>query len=317
MSTDLEVLEGDLLPTSAAALASQSPAAVYLARLATGSRSAQQRALELIADALSGGRFDAEHLPWATLRYEHTSALRSYLVERQAPATVNRHLSALRGVLEEAWNLGQMTAEDYHRAASVKNVKGSRLPAGRHVDDGELVALVGACRRDASPAGVRDAALLAVSFTGGLRLAELVGLDVADFNEAEGSLRLVGKGNKERTTYLQNGGLAALTAWLELRGAEPGPLFCPVSQTGEIKIRRMTGQAVYMRFRKRAKEATVAGFSPHDGRRTFIGNLLDRGADISTVQKLAGHESVSTTQRYDRRPEAAKKQATALLHFPY
>jgi len=194
MSAEIEILDGELLPAVVTA-PEQNPAAVYLARLSSGSRPAQRRALELIAEALSGGRFDAEHLPWAALRYEHTSALRSYLAEHQAPATVNRHLSALRGVLEEAWNLGQISAEDYHRAANIKNLKGSRLPAGRHVDDGELVALVGACRRGAASAGVRDAALLAVSFTGGLRLAELVGLDLADFSEADGSLRLVGSGS--------------------------------------------------------------------------------------------------------------------------
>jgi site-specific recombinase XerC len=220
-------------------------------------------------------------------------------------------------VLKEAWRLGLMGAEEYQRAVDVANVVGSRLPAGRHVDDGELVALVGACQRDPSPSGVRDAALMAMSFTGGRRLAELVGLDLDDYDDTEGSLRVLGKGNKERKAYLQNGGLTAVRAWLQLRGDESGALFCPVSQTGEVDVRRMTGQAVYMRFRKRADEAQLAKFSPHDGRRTWIGNLLDRGADIATVQGMAGHASVTTTARYDRRPEEAKRKAAGLLHFPY
>ena len=78
----------------------------------------------------------------------------------------------------------------------------------------------------------------------------------------------------------------------------------------------MTDQAVLDILRARGKEAAIASFSPHDLRRTFISNLLDAGADISTVQKLAGHSSPVTTAKYDRRGEETKRLAVERLSIP-
>ncbi len=79
----------------------------------------------------------------------------------------------------------------------------------------------------------------------------------------------------------------------------------------------MTNQAIYNMLQKRADEAGVKEFSPHDLRRTFVSDLLDAGADIATVSKMAGHASVQTTARYDCRPEEAERKAAGLLHIPY
>lgn len=297
--------------------ADQNPALVFLGSLAAGSRPAMRGALDRIAGLLTADICNAVSMPWAALRYQHTAAVRAALAEKYAPATANKMLAALRGVLRVAWQLGQVTAENYHRAIDLKGVRGSTVPAGRELEPGELTALLTACRKDETPAGARDGAIIAVMYAAGLRRAEVVALDLADYDPATGLLIVRGKGSKERTAYLLNGGSVALADWLTVRGADPGPLFVPINKAGVLILRRMTSQVIRKMLSKRAAAAEVRDFSPHDLRRTFVSDLLDRGADIATVAKMAGHANVQTTARYDRRPEEAKRKAAGLLHIPY
>lgn len=296
----------------------RNPAAVYLARLRPSGRRGMLHALNVMARLVSGERRDAFSLPWQDLRYQHTAAIAAALVEQYRPATVNQMLSALRGVLSQAENLGLMSAEDYRRAVKIKSVKASTLPRGRALSAGEIRALLEICSHDASPLGARDAAAIAVLYGAGLRRSELVKLDLADYEPESGALTVRGgKGGKDRLTYLGEGVAAALDDWLVLRGKAAGPLFCPVRKGGHIAIKRLVAQSALDLLQARGLEAGLQPFSPHDLRRTFISDLLDAGADIATVQKLAGHADILTTARYDRRGEVAKKRAAGLLHLPY
>ena len=252
---------------------------------------------------------------WTEVRYQHVTALRSVLIEEGAkPATINHVLAAVRGTLKEAWRLGLIDAESLARVTDVSNVKATMLPAGRHVDVGEVAALFRACGD--APVGARDAAMLALLYGCGLRRSEAVALLLDDYDPGAVTIHH-GKGRKERIVYCPAGGREAIDAWITRRGPWPGALLCPVKKGGSIQQRAMTAQAVLLRLQFLAARAHVPPFSPHDLRRSFVGELLDAGADISSVQQLAGHASVTTTQRYDRRPEEAKRRTAELLHVPY
>jgi len=299
--------------------ADRHPAAVYVAGLAPGSRRTMRQALDVVAGIVTSGQATAETLDWSRLQYQHTQAVRAVLAARYAPATANKMLAGLRGVLREAWRLGYVSAEEYHRAADLPPVRGSTLPRGRALTPGELRALFAAVAEDARPATrARDAALLAVLYGAGVRRAEAVALDMADYDAETGALTVRrGKGNKARVMYATNGASEALGAWLAVRGAEPGPLFVPVDKAGRIVLRRLASESVFDRLQALAWRAGISRFSPHDMRRSFISDLLDNGTDLAVVQAMAGHANPATTARYDRRGERAKQRAAGLLVVPY
>jgi integrase len=317
----------DLIHLGGQPLAADKQAAgVYLSRLAVRSRASMRRALYLIAclcTEFATGKCEGDPVvvfPWHLLRYQHTQAIRSALVDLgYAPATVNQHLAALRGVLREAWRLGLMDVESYQRAADVESIRAIVLPPGREVARGEILALFEAASNQIDlRTGSRDAALLALLYGGGLRRGEVVDLDLDDYNRDTGEARIVaGKGRRDRIVWLTTGARDALAAWLRWRGDWSGPLVCPVLKGGKIQRRKMSAVSVWKRARHLAKLARIPDFSPHDMRRSYISHMLDAGADLATVGGLAGHANVNTTAQYDRRGETTKKNAADLLIVPF
>ncbi len=290
------------------------PAQVYLRSLSAGSFATMRQALDAIASLLTNGECDLDTLNWASLRYQHTAAVQAVLAKKHSPATAKKMMCALRRVLREAWKLGLMDAQSYAQAVELPPIKSSKKLRGRALSQQEITALMDVCTNDPTPQGTRDAALIAILRGAGLRRAEVVKLELKDFKAGTSAIEVRGgKGDKDRTVYLPDEAIAFVEDWLTLRGRRSGALLCPLRKGGEIEYRNMTPQAVLLILQKRAQEAGVDSFSPHDFRRTFCSDLLDAGVDIVTVQKLAGHASPVTTSKYDRRGEEVKRRAVQSL----
>jgi integrase len=214
-------------------------------------------------------------VPWHELRHEDTHAIRAALAERLSVGGANKALSALRRVLKEAWRLGQMSAEDYHAAVDLDNFKGGPQPTGRILTDTDVHRVLAECSNDTSAAGVRDAALIAFIWQSGARRSSVIQVELDHYDPVTGDGILYGaESTNERLFSLAGDARDLMNAWLALRGEHPGPVFQPITQTGEIERFddagapwRMTPQAIYYILRKRAKEAGVEPFSPRDLRR--------------------------------------------------
>lgn len=303
-------------PGSSLANVERNPALIYLAGLSQSGRRSMAQKLRTVAGLL--GYSDPRSIQWSKLRYEHLVAIRTKLSESNLSHTsVNTFLCAVRGAAKAAWSLGLMTSEDYTRIAAVKGLRGSRLPSGRALSAGEVTALFNACDDDESAAGRRDAAILALLLGAGLRRAECADLNLSDYTREDQSVKVRGKGDKQRLMPLGETADQAVNDWLTVRGVWSGSLLCRVRKDGAIEQQSITAQAIYKALAKRGRESRVARFSPHDLRKTYASGLIDISGDISTVSRLLGHASVDTTSIYDRRGETAKRKVAASLHLPY
>jgi site-specific recombinase XerD len=297
---------------------------VYLARF-DGKESARtmkgcldRLALALVPD-LDGTPDPGERFPWHYLRYAHAVMIRTRLLQHEppwSPSHVNKHLHALRGVLTEAWKLTLMTADDVARVKSVPLIKATREPAGRNIHGDEMRALLAGCLSDDWVIGSRDAAMMAVLHSTGMRRAEVASALIERYDPGERGLRIVGKGGKERTVYIHPDASPYLDRWLGILGSRQGAMFRPVDRWGNIRNRPLSARAVGLIVDTRRRLAGLLPTSAHDFRRTFIGDFIDAGGDLAQAQQLAGHASVTTTAGYDRRPARGRRAAVDRLHLP-
>ncbi|MDQ2875840.1 MAG: site-specific integrase [Actinomycetota bacterium] len=282
------------------------------------------RVAVLIAPPLAPMAHPGEWIPWHQMRYGHMAGLRKRIIAGDwlpegttwSPSHVNKHLSALRGVLKESWRLGLMSAEDYHRAIDVESVSASRGLRGRNIHADEISALISKCTAEPGPLGIRDAAIIALLNSTGLRRDEVASALIERYDPSARALRVIGKGDKERPVFVHPAAVPVLDRWLVTAGARRGPVFRPVDRWGNIGSGPLNARTIGHIVARRQKEAAVPAMSTHDFRRTFIGDFIDAGGDLAQAQQLAGHASPATTARYDRRDELGRRAAVDRMSLP-
>lgn len=278
------------------------PVNVYLSSLSPSGRRAILGRLRSTAKLLNH-KGSVESFPWHQLRYEHVARVRFLLFEQaKAVNTINLTLSAIRGVMTTAFNLELIDADTVMRIKAVKCAKGSPVRVGNSLSQKEIKKLLNMCKKDTSVKGVRDTALIALMLTTGLRVNEVVNLELSDYEEGNGGLvSRSGKGRKRHEMQLPKQTRQYLRKWFKYRGMEEGPLFSTVLKSERVTATRLTTGRIYVMVKRLTAEAGVTVCSPHDLRRTFVTRLLDNNVDLNTVRKMVGHANIATTCRYDRR----------------
>lgn len=228
-------------------------------------------------------------------------------------ATVARRGAAVRAFYAWAHADGRIGADPSTRLVTAAPRSG--LPVALGVEP--TAHLLERAREDASalePVALRDWACLELLYATGVRVAELVGADLDDVDQAERTLRVVGKGDKERVVPFGRPAARALQQWLDLgRPSLVTPTSGPALLLG-ARGRRMDQRQVRSLVHGAARAAGVADIAPHGLRHTAATHLLIGGSDLRSVQEILGHASLATTQRYTHVSADRLRQSYRLAH---
>lgn len=291
--------------------------AIYLDSLAPTGRRSLRTLLQQCASIL-GHQKPIDRFDWNTLTFEKVHLIRSALTEAgYAVNSINLALAGLKGIAKTAFNLGQIDADTMLRINSVKSLKGSAVRTGRRLTSAEITKLLASCQTIPSPAvRSRDRAILLVGIGAGLRCSEISSLNLNDVDFNNGILTVKeGKGRKCRQIYLAADILRALNEWRQYCSGSCDALFRKILKNGKVTESRLSSSGLDYTLASLQALSDVEKFTPHDLRRTFITQLLERGVDINTVRQLAGHSDVSTTTRYDKRDIEWQKKASREISF--
>jgi integrase/recombinase XerC len=221
-----------------------------------------------------------------------TRSVRAYLASLHqrglAKSSIGRKLASVRSCLRFLARRGVIEQNPARLVRSPRPPR--RLPSFLPKDESKQL-LDRAHRPSAS--GCRDHALLELLYATGIRVAECCGLDGTDVDRSHGTVRVLGKGDKERVVPVGEVALQAIDAYLAARGRPDGPLF-----TNARGGRLTTRSAQRIVGREARLSGTSRRVTPHTLRHTFATHMLGEGADLRLIQELLGHQRLSTTQRY-------------------
>ncbi len=236
--------------------------------------------------------------------------LASRVQEGRSPRSLSRYLSGFRQFYRWLLREGRIRQDPSALIESPRQGRG--LP--KALSELQVEHLLQAPAVD-TPLGLRDRAMLELMYATGLRVSELVGLELPNLNLNQGVIRVMGKGGKERLVPLGEESISWLLRYLEngrgemMRGADCPKIFVTARKSG------MTRQAFWHSIRKHARHAGIdRKVSPHMLRHSFATHLLNHGADLRVVQLLLGHSDLSTTQIYTHIAREALKKLHSKHH---
>lgn len=236
----------------------------------------------------------------ATLTSVRRTQLRRYLVELEerglAPTSVQRKLASVRGLFSWLQREGRITQDP------AKLIKGPKAPkrVPQFLTTSEVDQLLAQSFED-TPTGSRDRAILETLYSTGCRVGECAGMTLDAVDLHEGTARVIGKGSKERIAMLGGPAIDAVRRWLPLRAQVLRERAC--ASTTALWLNRLgrplSARWIFQTVVARAQRAELQNrLTPHGLRHSFATHLLDRGADLRTVQELLGHAKLVTTEIY-------------------
>ena len=229
--------------------------------------------------------------------------IKGWEAEGLAARTRARRLSTLRQFM--SW----MVADGYRTDNPVQFLDSPKLPESlpKSLDEEEVLGLLAAAQKLPPPDDLRMEAALELLYAGGLRISELLGLKIQDISPQKSTLMITGKGGKERLVPITELALQRALDWLAFRDKDG-----PIPHTDQLlsgRDREMNRQSFSLLLKKIARIAGIdaSRVSPHILRHSFATHMLNRGADLRTLQALLGHADIATTQIYTRtRPDRLK-----------
>ncbi|AEH47341.1 Tyrosine recombinase xerD [Parageobacillus thermoglucosidasius C56-YS93] len=250
---------------------------------------------------------------WNDVSRLHIMQFLKFLKEKgSSPKTIARHIASIRSFHQ--FLLREKIA-DQDPSVHIESPQMERtLPKVLSLE--EVEALLEAPKTN-TPIGIRDKAMIELLYATGMRVSELVNLNLSDVHLTMGFVRCYGKGNKERIVPVGSMALDALKAYLET--ARP-KLINPKKRTTDALFLnhygdRLTRQGFWKILKKLAKEANIEKeLTPHTLRHSFATHLLENGADLRAVQELLGHADISTTQIYTHVTKTRLKDVYKQFH---